>query len=368
MASSYDNEMYGHPSIYSPNTRKLKVYFSEPDAGINENTGILLLIAGFGGNANSNVYKKMRDIFADKYNLVTIQCDYFGWEFMQDANNISINMEESQKEKWFNIDEMDYIFNKENTFTRLMEVCSNKSINVMGKENFSESLDNYNDMGLIQAIDNISAVVSVIEIIENNEYKINMNKIILYGHSHGAYLAYLANAFAPHMFSLLIDNSAWLFPRYLKKNRYVKLMYGKSELIVEFEYLAKTLDYDEEILCLPSLYKKLDNQCEIICYHGTDDKLISNKDKMELKKIIKNFTYYEISEREVDGEIFKSPEHGLDADFLKLFDYVMNHNKFEFKNRDRKQQDMILYETQKKRYFINYDNIVPNIKIEIKNV
>ena len=72
MAKEYDFCMYGHPSIYKPKERKLKIYFSEPESGVNENTGILLLIPGFGGNANSNVYKKMRDYFSDEYNLVVV--------------------------------------------------------------------------------------------------------------------------------------------------------------------------------------------------------------------------------------------------------------------------------------------------------
>jgi len=55
MAFQQEFEMYGHPSIYNPRERKLKVYFSEPNGGVNRNTGILLLIPGFGGNANSNV-------------------------------------------------------------------------------------------------------------------------------------------------------------------------------------------------------------------------------------------------------------------------------------------------------------------------
>ncbi len=63
MAKEHSFEMYGHPSIYNPKTRKLKIYFSEPYNGINDSTGILLLIAGFGGNANSNVYKKNENIF-----------------------------------------------------------------------------------------------------------------------------------------------------------------------------------------------------------------------------------------------------------------------------------------------------------------
>lgn len=54
---------------------------SELDESINEGVE-LLLIAGFGASANSKAYKKMREKFSDVYNLVTIQCDYFGCEFI----------------------------------------------------------------------------------------------------------------------------------------------------------------------------------------------------------------------------------------------------------------------------------------------
>ena len=76
---------------------------------------------------------------------------------------------------------------------------------------FDEDLTNFNDMGIMQALDNISAIVTVIEIIKDNGYKFDESKIIIYGHSHGAYLGYLCNAFAPNLFSMIIDNSAWLF-------------------------------------------------------------------------------------------------------------------------------------------------------------
>ena len=51
----------------------------------------------------------MRNTFADKYKLVTVQCDYFGWEFMQGANNISLNINKNQLEKHFKREEIDYI-------------------------------------------------------------------------------------------------------------------------------------------------------------------------------------------------------------------------------------------------------------------
>ena len=93
--------------------RNINVYMYEPDTGINKDTGILLFISGFGGNANSNVYKKMRREFANKYNLITVQCDYFGWEFMQ-------------------------------------------------SEVLEESIDNFCDMSLLQAMDNIYATIYAI--------------------------------------------------------------------------------------------------------------------------------------------------------------------------------------------------------------
>ena len=48
-----------------------------PDC-VNENTGMLVLIPGYGGNIDSHVFRKMREVFAEQYNFITVQCDYFG--------------------------------------------------------------------------------------------------------------------------------------------------------------------------------------------------------------------------------------------------------------------------------------------------
>lgn len=364
MSKEYSYDIYGHPSLLEPKERKLNIYFSEPETGVNKDTGILLFIAGFGGNANSNVYKKMRSTFADKYNLVTVQCDYFGWEFMQGSNNIYLNINKKELEKIFNKEEVEYIYQDANIFDRLMEISSNNKANISVKEKLEESLENYNDMGLIQALDNISAVINVIEIIKDNGLEFNNDKIILYGNSHGAYLSYLCNALAPNLFSLLIDNSSWLFPVYLKSSRYLNSMYGNSILSVEFDYLAKELDFDEELLYLPSLYRRFDNKCNIICYHGTNDNLISHIDKVKLRNVINNFRYNEIDNSKVDNIVFKSNRHGLDADFLELFDYTIN--KFKFKSRIVRKMENVFYETKKNKYIVDYDCILPRLTVEPK--
>lgn len=370
MAKEYSFDMYGQPSLKDPKERKFNVYFSEPEGGITEKTGIALFIAGFGGHANSNVYKKMRNTFADKYNLVTVQCDYFGWEFMQESNNISSPTTKMEIAKHFKEDEVEYIFQDDFISTRLMEVASKYGVNVTVNESLGETPDNYCDMGLIQAMDNIAAIQAVIAILKDNGYDFNQEKVILYGHSQGAYLSYLCNAFAPDLFSLLIDNSAWLFPVYLKSDRYLSNRYGDSVLTTRFDYLAKELGFDEGILSLPSLYRKFDNNCNIVCYHGTNDNLITHTDKAILKKITNNFEYHEIGPKNVDGKIFKSTGHGLDADFLELFDYTMNNYKKGFKKNPyknkNKETDKVLFETSRYSYCIDYSGGVPVLNVQEK--
>ena len=96
MSKAYSIEILAHSSIYKNNyldnnykERKLRVDYSEPER-INESTGILLLIPGYGASIDSNVYKKMRGKFSDLYNLIILQCDYFGSEFMQTPQNDEI--------------------------------------------------------------------------------------------------------------------------------------------------------------------------------------------------------------------------------------------------------------------------------------
>lgn len=351
------------------NSRKLKVYFSVPQNDTNEETGLILFIAGFGGHANSNIYKKMREKFSDEYNLITIQCDYFGYEFMQSAGNISLpNIDKEKLSQVFTSNEIKKIFKiGELDFDAFLNFGSKYNINVEAKADLSkENINNFNDMGMLQAIDNITAVLNVINILYENNYSFNSKKIIIYGHSHGAYLSYLCNAFAPKIFSLIIDNSAWLYPVYLHKNQ-SRILYnriGNLTLITRFDYLAKRLINDTELLNLPKLYSKFKNNCKIISYHGTTDNLISCQDKSLFCNNIRNCIYNEISQDKLDNVSFKSTNHGLDSDFIELFNYTMSNFNIKFEKDNKIDlQNEVVYETDKHKYVIDYRNIIPKITI-----
>jgi predicted esterase len=239
LAKEYDFIAAGHPNIYTGDSREFKIFFSEPESGVNENTGIVLLIAGYGGHAEANVYKKMRRKFADEHNLVCVQCHYFGYEFMQ-------------------------------------------------LEFLQETIENFNDMSVMQAMDNLTALLMVIAIIKDNNLNFNTKRIIAYGNSHGAYLAHLCNVYAPDLFSLLIDNAGYMYPMYLVDNhtRYlnVKNKEGENEKI-DFRYIAKrkSLKMERELIDLNMLYKNFENKCSIVTFQWVNDHIV---DATEKKKFL----------------------------------------------------------------------------------
>ena len=78
------NNIYIEQPEENYRTREIRTEMVFPDC-VNENTGMLVLIPGYGGNIDSHVFRKMREVFAEQYNFITVQCDYFGNRFM-DSN------------------------------------------------------------------------------------------------------------------------------------------------------------------------------------------------------------------------------------------------------------------------------------------
>lgn len=369
MAIDYEIEVLSQNSIYDASiaggfTRNVKVHFSIPEMGVNSDTGILLLLAGYGGYASSNVYKKMRQKFSDQYNLVTVQCNYLGYEFMQQLKQVHVPY--SELERFFSREEIALMYqNDQFDFNSFINIGKNRHAQIRLYADLSqENIANFNEMGTLQALDNLVATFNVINILYDNDFSFNTKRIIAYGHSHGAYLSYLCNAFAPNLFSLIIDNSAWLRPGYLNNSRAVRETVGNLQLITVYNYHAKNIITDPEFLDLPSLYKKFTNNCPIIVYQGTTDSLIDFNEKVDFCKSINHCRSMIISPDQVDNITFKSTNHGLDADFISLFDFTMKHFEINFsKDTFLDLQNAVVFHTARQRYTIDYKDVVPKIKM-----
>ncbi|MFZ5632105.1 MAG: DUF2920 family protein [Bacillota bacterium] len=366
-ANEYKLTIPAHPSIYDPKPREMEVFFCEPGAGINEETGLLLFIPGFGAHAESKVYKKMKRYFADKYNLVTVQCNYFGYEFMQNPDNVSYVFNLKTLKSIFKESELSQICTDGALdFDKLVEIGQNYKIRIEGREVLSENLANFNDMGVMQAVDCLTAVLVVTELIRDNGYDFNKGKVIAYGHSHGSFIAHLCNVFCPGLFTLIIDNSAWLLPEYLIKERHVMFTKGLMHFDVVFSYLAMSIDMDLEIRNLEFLYRGFGNRAKIICYQGDSDKLVDPVKKRNLISGLENTVFVKVDESMLDGKRFRSTGHGLDADFLALLEHSLESFFPGFRRRAEIPMDETVIETPRARYHFTYNTGVP--VLEMKNI
>lgn len=61
------NNIYIEQPEENYRTREIRTEIVFPDC-VNENTGMLVLIPGYGGNIDSHVFRKMREVFAEQYN------------------------------------------------------------------------------------------------------------------------------------------------------------------------------------------------------------------------------------------------------------------------------------------------------------
>lgn len=322
-----------HHNIYTKTSgRELRIDFSTPQNGVNENTGLLIVVPGFGGNIESKVYKKMRGEFADQFNLVTIQCDYFGSAHMQSADNFTVS-DPKVLHDIFTDDELEQV--RRNS-SLLPTILSKKKTVLPVKAEIKESMEDFNDMGYMQAVDIITAIEVVKIILRDNEFSFNENRVIGYGHSHGAYLLHLGNRLAPHLFSYIIDNSAWIEPVYVQENRMLYQKLGESTLAIKFDYLVKTAIGRRLELNLEKLYQNFNGRAQILSFQGDQDHLINHVEKERIVSKVNNADFILITKDDVDQIKYKSNGHGLNADFLELFSFAISRERAPLTREEEK--------------------------------
>jgi hypothetical protein len=352
MAKQYRMEITGQPTRYGKKWRKFSMYFSEPEQGIGKHTGILLLIAGYGGCAMSHVYQKMRDVFADQYDLLTLQCDYLGYEFMQNNHHLAIT-----RDMLHQVLSPGQVRSLEKDYEKNKFLLSGK---VMSGEIFlGETEDNFNEMGIWQAMDHLVALKILFEVVKENHAAICRERVYIYGQSHGGYLAYLCNLLSPGLFSGIIDNSAYLFPYFMFHDRSVTKVGELITLEKRYHYFVSELSVDIQSYDLSWLYRFFTNRAKIIVYHGADDEMIPIEEK---KAFLENLPFVSLHiVSEADGVMFRSTGHSLGADFFRMFDDAIQELETGKEYADASHQEYVTssFFTEQYLYEVREDSGIP---------
>lgn len=216
------------------------------------------------------------------------------------------------------------------------ELIASKEVTFPVKADLNETMEDFNDMGYMQAIDILTAFETVKLLLDDNKLEYDSGRVIGYGHSHGAYLLHLCNVLSPHTFSFIIDNSAWLEPMYINRFRILYQGVGKSTLAIHFDYLVKAVIKNQSLLNLSELYQTFENQAQIISFMGIDDNLVNFEDKKRFIATVPHTEFILVTKEDVDMIKYKSAAHGLDADFLELFSYAVQFETTESEKRVKK--------------------------------
>ncbi|WP_391204455.1 DUF2920 family protein [Psychrobacillus sp. L4] len=323
MSIEHSINIPAHHNIYTNELkRNLRIDFSIPQNGVNQNTGLLVFVPGFNGSIDSNIYIKMRKIFADKYNMITMQCAYFGYQFMQSFDSFN-TFNSPIMQRFFTTNELEKINEDSNCLEEILFKKKIKPPVIPVHANIDESIEEFNDMSYMQAIDIITTIEAVKLILSKENLVFNSNRIIGYGQSHGAYLLYLCNRLVPNLFSLIVDNSAYIEPNYLTSNRFLYKKIEKSTLIIEYDYLAKKIVKNKNDVNLDLLYKDFSTNTQVLSFHGNEDKLVDYIEKEQfVKTTIKKSDFILIKKEDIDNVKYKSNSHGLGADFLELYSFA----------------------------------------------
>lgn len=361
MAKEYELEIQGQPTRYSSKERQFKMYFAEPENGADESTGIFLFIAGYGGHAMSNVYQKMRKKLADQYNCITLQCDYLGYRHMQNDHHLTVTkkiLRQTLSLRECRLLEQDYEANK--------ALLEGKTLSAY--ISLQETEDDFNEMGLWQAMDNLMALKVLLDIVQENGIHICRNRIYVFGQSHGAYLAYLCNFLAPDLFTGMIENSAYLFPYFLRHDREVVKVGSTFTLQKIYHYLIADQDIDTDSYDLSKLYQGFQNRARIISYHGAADEMIPLQEKQKFLDQIQGVSLHVVTEKEVDGKKFSSTGHSLEANFFLVIEEAMQELEEMpfFLHGSSGVPANIFFQTEKYRYGVHWETGIPILYYEKK--
>ncbi len=188
----------------------LEAFLTLPEAGINEDTGIIMVVGGFDDLAGSDYQaKELRPYLADKFNCIAVGVNYFGSirnqairitpDFLHNINRI-YNLEMSLES-----------FNKSQSEEEIYRVIAENivprgvtSLDMRCQPTIVTGKEEYQSWGLLPAIDCLQVLGEVLQ-----RYPVNSRRIIAYGKGYGAYIAMLLGKFAPQTFSIIVDRDGY---------------------------------------------------------------------------------------------------------------------------------------------------------------
>jgi pimeloyl-ACP methyl ester carboxylesterase len=326
-----------HPDIeLGADRAPLRYLRRAPEAGIDGNTGLALFIAGYGMDPCGDYAQSLLSYLADRHNCVAVSVDYFGANFWTKCRlvpfpNFFVKLAEHYGVNVTVPGDLDVrqlllslaALLKQNGITRLNDECQLAAI-----------FEEYNSMGFLPALDCLQVIHR-----ELTEMPLDKRRLFLIGTSYGGYIAGMMAKLAPNTFRMVVDNSG-----FSSAEDDLDGVMGWSKIWVGGVTMAgravRAWSRDpasptffsparREIRNLLNREHTYQNTARIYAYHAAVDTVASSEEKLRLRDVYDGRAFYDLSiidESKLDGKLFKTLEHGMNASLRGLFD--MSYEKY----------------------------------------
>ena len=317
-------------------------YFVTLPSNYNESKkyGLVFCIAGYGDHAETEYQaEKLRPFITDKYDVITVGVRY--QNDLRAADSISYNL--GQICGWYGISP-EYFKNPHNVsqlLDDLFELIVSRNIFSLDCRMALQvnAFHKYSSFGFMPAIDHLCVLYDVIQ-----KFNIDKQRIIAYGSSYGGYIACLMGKYAPHTFSLVIDNSGYCvaqidevlggqargtggsYARYINERRYEIPFTTNTIWSIDENSPYYFSDAHRKIRSLLVEDHRTPSDTVYCCYHSVRDEIAPIHLKDQMYEILKDYNsvfYQRIDEKNIDGRLFKNTGHAMDASLQELFDLSM---------------------------------------------
>lgn len=341
MAKELMGKFIPHEDVELGYTRKLLEYYvTIPQKGLNSQTGLVLMISGFGDRADSNYQtEKLRPYLADKHNVVVAATNFWG-TFRSLEVDITMDwLREVSDQYNIPLERVKQEFESKPFLEAVRSIVQYRGMKWLDRHcqvPFITGRGEYQSFGFLPALDYLVLLGEILK-----KYSINHKRIIAFGSSYGGYIAQLLGKYAPNTFSAIIDNSGY-------SRAPLKHVVGNEILEPDFqgEYMGCKFaasynnpwtimdelspfyfsDACRQIRSLLVKKHRVSSETQYYIFHSSEDDLISVEDKDKAVAILREFntvSYSRIGRSGIDGKIFKTLKHGMDASLRGLFDLVV---------------------------------------------
>lgn len=326
-----------------------------------EMKALFFFISGCGGDMNDTYANHLAKFVVQEFQVAVVLVDYhcignrlsLGAKIYFDAidyailqqscQTLGITMpeilenEDMSKEEWAKL--ADYINNEIEKLKNAWRFDYDTRLTFLAS--YRPTKNEYQNFGLMQALDILNALCFIKD---NAPFKLAKDyKSLLFGTSHGGYIAFLAAKFAPWLIDAVVENSGYV-------NIVLRLMgFGKEldyENIGEADFNTKNVRFafntkthwtsdKKSKYYFSEAHKKIRSASEhlqtqskhhkpvYVSYHSINDDLALPQEKIKLYEKLVNLGFEARlnmikDESEVDGKFIKNLSHGMDMSLKTL--------------------------------------------------